>query len=56
MPYRPLVEYTRGGIVESVHAGAIAVVDAQGRLIASYGDPGLVTFLRSSASRFRPCR
>jgi len=53
MPYRPLVEYTRGGIVESVHAGALAVVDAHGRLIASYGDPGLVTFLRSSAKPFQ---
>jgi L-asparaginase II len=53
MPYRPLVEYTRGGIVESVHAGALAVVDAGGRLIASYGDPGLVTFMRSGAKPFQ---
>ncbi|MEP7357458.1 MAG: asparaginase [Anaerolineales bacterium] len=53
MPYRPLVEYTRGGIVESVHAGALAVVDTHGRLVASYGDPGLVTFLRSSAKPFQ---
>ena len=53
MPFKPLVEYTRGGIVESMHAGALAVVDAQGRLIASYGDPTLVTFLRSSAKPFQ---
>ena len=52
-PYRPLVEYTRGGIVESFHAGAIAVVDAQGRLVASYGDPTAVVFLRSSAKPFQ---
>ena len=51
--YRPLVEYTRGGIVESVHTGAIAVVDAQGRLVAAYGDPSAVVFLRSSAKPFQ---
>jgi len=51
--YAPLVEYTRGGIVESVHQGAIAVVDTQGRLVASAGDPTLVTFLRSSAKPFQ---
>jgi L-asparaginase II len=52
-PYQPLVEYTRGGIVESTHNGAIAVVDAQGRLVASYGDPIAVVFLRSSAKPFQ---
>jgi L-asparaginase II len=53
MPYLPVVEYTRGGIVESLHNGAVAVADAQGRLVASYGDPSLVTFLRSSAKPFQ---
>jgi len=38
----------RGSAVESVHYGAAAVVDAQGRLIASVGDPEFVTFSRSS--------
>ncbi len=52
-PYRTLVEYTRGGMVESVHAGAIAVVEAQGRLVAAYGDPTAVVFLRSSAKPFQ---
>jgi len=52
-PYWTLVEYTRGGIVESIHAGAIAVVDTQGRLVASYGDPAQVVFLRSSAKPFQ---
>ena len=38
----------RGGTVESVHrVHAIAVRD--GKTIASAGDPGLVTFMRSAA-------
>ncbi len=47
--YQPIWETRRGSVVESVHFGAIAVVDASGRLLASYGNPYLVTFLRSSA-------
>lgn len=46
---QPLWETRRGPIVESVHFGAIAIVDAQARLWASWGDPYLVTFMRSSA-------
>jgi L-asparaginase II len=53
MAYLPLVELTRGGIVESLHAGALAIADNQGRLIASYGDPDAVTFLRSTAKPFQ---
>lgn len=49
----PLVDILRGGILESQHRGAIAVVDAAGKLVASAGDPGLVTFLRSSAKPFQ---
>ncbi len=45
----PLVELTRGSITESLHCGAIAVVDAAGRLIAGYGNPDSVFYLRSSA-------
>jgi L-asparaginase II len=48
-PYLPIFELTRGGIVETIHYGAIAVVDARGRLVASYGNPSTVTYLRSSA-------
>ncbi len=48
-PYATLVEVTRGPVVESVHLGALAVVDAQGQLIASVSDPNLVTYLRSSS-------
>ena len=53
MPPQPIFELTRGDIVECVHYGAVAVADAQGRLIASYDDPRLVTFLRSSAKPFQ---
>lgn len=53
MSSEPLFVVTRGRIVESVHYGSIAVVDSTGRLIASYGDPQLVAFLRSSAKPFQ---
>jgi L-asparaginase II len=53
MSYLPVLELTRGGIVESIHHGAVAVADAQGQLVAAYGDPHLVTFLRSSAKPFQ---
>lgn len=52
-PYYPLVELTRGPLVESIHFGALAVVDASGRLIASVGDPDLVANLRSSSKPFQ---
>lgn len=48
-PLPVLVEFTRGPVVESVHSGAVAVVDAAGKLVASYGDPQTITFLRSSS-------
>jgi L-asparaginase II len=48
-PYIPLFELTRGEAVESIHFGAIAVVDSHARLVAWYGDPQAVTYLRSSA-------
>ncbi len=48
-PYIPVFELTRGETVESIHFGAIAVVDAHGHLVAWHGDPQAVTFLRSSA-------
>ncbi|UCH59802.1 MAG: asparaginase [Anaerolineales bacterium] len=47
--YAPLYELSRGGVVESTHFGAAAIVDASGRLIASIGDPQSVTFMRSTA-------
>ncbi|MCC6300419.1 MAG: asparaginase [Anaerolineales bacterium] len=49
----PLFEVTRGNLVESIHHGSIAVVDSNGKLLASYGDPYAVAFLRSSAKPFQ---
>jgi L-asparaginase II len=62
--YLPMIELTRGPAqadgsypnietVESIHFGAAAVVDAHGNLLASYGDPQTVTFLRSSSKPFQ---
>lgn len=51
--YEPVVEVTRGGVVESVHYGAVAVTDRSGRLLAWCGDPQALTFLRSSAKPFQ---
>lgn len=50
---QPLLEVTRGAVVESVHYGSIAIVDSTGKLLASYGDPKTVAFLRSSAKPFQ---
>ena len=47
--YAPLVEVRRGEIVESVHFGAIAVVDAQGTCVAAAGEPAQPVVLRSTA-------
>ncbi|HEY0068433.1 MAG TPA: asparaginase [Chloroflexia bacterium] len=44
-----LVEVTRGPIVESVHYGAIAVADVEGNLLAWAGNPGTVSYYRSSS-------
>jgi L-asparaginase II len=51
--HQPLLEVVRGEIVESIHHGSIAVADSNGKLIASYGDPKTVAFLRSSAKPFQ---
>ena len=48
-----LIESLRGGTVESRHRVSAAVVDHTGRLVASAGDPRLVTFMRSSAKPFQ---
>lgn len=48
-----LVEVTRGPEVESIHRGALAVVDPQGRVVASCGDPDLATFVRSASKPFQ---
>jgi L-asparaginase II len=50
---QPLVEVTRGPIVESIHFGSYVVVDAAGKILASAGNPETVTYLRSSAKPFQ---
>jgi L-asparaginase II len=52
-PYLPILSLTRGETLESIHYGAIAVVNPQNALVASYGNPEAVTFLRSSAKPFQ---
>jgi len=47
--YVPLVYATRGELIESIHWGSIAVVDKFGKIVASYGDPELIAYLRSSS-------
>jgi L-asparaginase II len=39
--------------IESIHFGAIAVVDARGKLLASFADPYTISFLRSTAKPFQ---
>jgi L-asparaginase II len=46
---QPVFAMTRGETVESIHHGAAAVVDSRGNLIAWFGNPRVVTFLRSTA-------
>ncbi len=48
-----IVELRRGTVVESRHTVHVAVVDADGRLVAHAGDPQLVTFWRSAAKPFQ---
>jgi len=46
--HAPLTAVTRGGMVESVHYGSVAVVDRDGRLLYAAGDPEAMTFTRSA--------
>lgn len=48
MPNPVIAEVTRGGIAESRHTGAYAVVDGAGRLLRSAGDITLPVFPRSA--------
>lgn len=49
----PLVVSTRGGVVENVFYGSIAVVASDGRLLHSAGDFDFVTFTRSTLKAFQ---
>jgi L-asparaginase II len=44
----PLATVSRGDATESVHYGSVAVVDGDGRLLFSAGDPEFVTTTRSA--------
>jgi L-asparaginase II len=48
MPNPVLVEVTRGVLVESIHRGAVAIVDAQGGLRLAVGDVEAPIYTRSS--------
>jgi L-asparaginase II len=51
--HRPIAVSYRGGHPENVHHGSLAVVDAQGRLLARVGDVGSPLFTRSSLKPFQ---
>ena len=53
LPYLPVLELTRGKVVESVHFGSIAIMNSHGVLISFHGDPNGIHFLRSSAKPFQ---
>ncbi|MFP3656489.1 asparaginase, partial [Burkholderia sp. SIMBA_052] len=50
----------RGDVVENTHIAHVAVVDTEGALLYSYGDPSRFTLVRSCpirrAVRTRTCR
>lgn len=48
-----LAAKTRSGLVETTHEGAVAVVSADGRLVASSGDIDRPFYLRSAAKPFQ---
>jgi L-asparaginase II len=48
MELTPLIQLTRGGMLESLHFGAVAVVNRQGKLLAKAGHPHGLTFSRST--------
>jgi L-asparaginase II len=53
MNLTPLAEVVRGGQTESLHFGAIAVVDVRGQLLYYAGDPHFLTFTRSTLKPFQ---
>ncbi len=53
MKFIPLIEHTRGDLPEIVHAGAIAVVNSQGKLLRSAGDAQAMSFTRSTIKPFQ---
>lgn len=53
MKHIPLVEVTRGSIVESIHYGSLAVAFSQDNTFFTLGEDTLPIFLRSSAKPFQ---
>jgi len=53
MLHAPLAAVTRGGHLESLHYGALAVADADGRLLFSLGEPEQPVFPRSALKPFQ---
>ncbi|HJV81575.1 asparaginase [Noviherbaspirillum sp.] len=53
MNFAPLAEVTRGAQPESIHTGAVAVVDLSGTLLYYAGDPHFPTFTRSTLKPFQ---
>jgi L-asparaginase II len=53
MPNPVIAEVTRGGIVESRHSGAFAIVDVAGKLLRSAGDITVPVFPRSAIKAFQ---
>jgi L-asparaginase II len=53
MPNPVVVEATRGALVESTHRGAGAVVDADGRVVMSFGDAEHPVYPRSAVKAFQ---
>src|SRR5207245_11422557 len=55
MPFKPeaaVLEF-RDGVRENTHAATVAVADPKGRLIAWWGDPERMTWLRSANKPFQ---
>ena len=48
-----LARVIRGETIESIHRGHLTVIDGDGNVIASAGDPSTVTYFRSSAKAFQ---
>lgn len=48
MDLTPLIELTRGGTLECLHFGAVAVVNTRGQVLAQAGNPHWLTFSRST--------
>ena len=48
-----IIQARRGGTVESVHRAVAALAGPDGEIVERWGDPGMVTFWRSSAKPFQ---